>query len=146
LSDLRELQGRYPNTELLVSLEEHLKWIQPCCYHLNGSIRGKLAIFEEDHQQLLEYYRVMKAAVKDRISGFVLPGGSDPVGQLNQCSSLAKKAIRLMVQLHNDEGIEVPEILPKFANLLCNYFFVATLVINKVTGFEETPFVSKSYV
>ncbi|PCE64021.1 ATP:cob(I)alamin adenosyltransferase [Sediminicola luteus] len=145
LSDLRKLQGQYPNTELLEGLEEHLNWIQPCCYHLNGSLRGKLALTEADHGKLLGYYREMKIVVKDRISGFVLPGGPAPVGQLNQCSSLAKKAIRLMVRLHNDEGLEVPEILPKFANLLCNYFFVATLVINKVTGFEETPFISKSY-
>ena len=50
-----------------------------------------------------------------------------------------------MVIIHNTENKEVAEILPKFANLLCNYFFTATILINKVTGFKETPFISKSY-
>lgn len=50
-----------------------------------------------------------------------------------------------MVKIHNEEQKEVPEILPKFANVLCNYFFTATILINKVTGFKETPFKSKSY-
>jgi len=135
----------YPKNEELKVLEKELNWLLPLCYHLNGSIRGKLAISENDHQQLLEYYRNMKLIVKDDISGFVLPGGKSPVGILNQCSSLSKKAIRLMVVIHNNEKKEVADILPKFANLLCNYFFTATVLINKVTGFKETPFISKSY-
>ena len=58
---------------------------------------------------------------------------------------MSKQAIRLMVLIHNKEQKEVPEILPKFANVLCNYFFAATILINQITGFKETHFVSKSY-
>ncbi|AUC84033.1 cobalamin adenosyltransferase [Polaribacter sp. ALD11] len=145
IDELRELRLEYPNSKELKKLEEELNWLLPLCYHLNGSIRGKLAISEEDHLQLLNYYRAMKKEVDNLIHGFVLPGGRSPVGVLNQCSSLSKKAIRLMVIIHNKENKEVANILPKFANLLCNYFFTATILINKVTGFVETPFVSKSY-
>ena len=50
-----------------------------------------------------------------------------------------------MVRIYNEEEKDVPEILPKFSNVLCNYFFVATILINKVTGRKEIPFKSKSY-
>ena len=145
IDDLRVLRLEYPENDKLISLEQQLHWLLPLCYHLNGSIRGKLAITNDNHDKLLDHYRQMKDDVKDVISGFVLPGGKSPNGILNQCSSLSKKAIRLMVQIHNIEQKEVNDILPKFANLLCNYFFTATILINKVTGFKETIFVSKSY-
>ena len=145
IDELSVLKLEYPNNEELNRLEKELNWLLPLCYHLNGSIRGKLAITENDHQQLLDYYRKMKLLVEDSISGFVLPGGKSPVGILNQCSSISKKAIRLMVIIHNNENKEVADILPKFANLLCNYFFTATILINKITGFKEIPFITKSY-
>ena len=145
IDELKQLRVDYPKTVPLEKLENELLWIQPLCYHLNGSIRGKLAITNEDYLQLLESYRNLKEEVKDRISGFVLPRGVSPVGILNRCSSQSKKSIRLMVKIQNTGINEVPEILPKFANVLCNYFFTATVLINKVTGHEEIPFVSKSY-
>lgn len=40
-------------------------------------------------------------------------------------------------------GIKVPPILPRMCNLMCNFFFVLTLVVNR--GFSETYFASKSY-
>ncbi len=58
---------------------------------------------------------------------------------------MSKQVIRLMVKIHNEEHKEVPDILPKFTNLLCNYFFATTILINQITGFKETPFKSKSY-
>ena len=122
IDDLSVLKIDYPNNKELIKLEEELNWLLPLCYHLNGSIRGKLAITNNDHQQLLNYYRDMKKIVESFISGFVLPGGKSPVGILNQCSSISKRSIRLMVIIHNNEKIEVADILPKFANLLCNYF------------------------
>ena len=145
INDLSILRKQYPKNNQLKKLEEELRWILPLCFHLNGSIRGKLAITEENHQQLLENYRNLKEITKKSISGFVLPGGESPVGILNKCSSMCKKAIRLMVKIHNKEQKEVADILPKFANLLCNYFFTSTVLINQVTGFKETPFISKSY-
>ena len=145
INDLGVLRRQYSESIELQTLENELIWLLPLCYHLNGSIRGKLAITEEDHEQLLENYRNFKNITEKSISGFVLPGGVSPVGVLNKCSSMSKQAIRLMVLIHNKEQKEVADILPKFANLLCNYFFTATVLINQVTGFKETPFISKSY-
>lgn len=145
INDLQLLIKNYPDNKNLKNLELQLNWILPMCYHLNGSIRGNLAISNEDNLQLLNYYQQIKEITKDSINGFVLPGGISPVGILNKCSSMSKQAIRLMVLIHNKEQKEVADILPKFANVLCNYFFTATILINQITGFKETPFESKSY-
>ena len=45
----------------------------------------------------------------------------------------------------DQEGIEVPLILPRLCNMMVNFFFVLTLVINQRRGVEEVPFLSKSY-
>lgn len=119
INDLNILKLDYPNDNDLQSLETELIWLLPLCYHLNGSIRGKLAITEEDHMQLLKNYRRINSITKKSISGFVLPCGVSPIGILNKCSSTSKKVIRLMVRIHNEEHKEVPDILPKFTNLHC---------------------------
>ena len=121
-----------------------LDLLQPLIYHLNGSIRGRLAIEEDDIQWLLERYHAYQNEVKGEIDGFVLPRGPVPTPQLHLARSAAKKAIRLMVRI-DQEGIEVPDILHRFCNLLCNFFFVLVLCLNHRAGFIEQPFISKSY-
>ena len=85
------------------------------------------------------------ALTKRRRRGFVLPRGPVPVPQLNRASSHAKRVLRLLLGLQVEEGIAVPEPLFRFGNLLCNYFFVLTLVVNKAHGVKEIPFISRSY-
>lgn len=118
--------------------------LQPLAFHVNGSIRGRLAVDESDIQWLqarLDHYR---AQIKGRINGFVLPRGAAPVPQLHQARSATKKAIRLMVRVEQ-EGKTVPMVLPRLCNMMCNFFFTLTMVINQRRGFVETPFISKSY-
>ena len=67
------------------------------------------------------------------------------VCQLHQARSAAKKAIRCMVRVEEEGRNEVPELLPRMCNTLCNLFFLMTLAVNQRRGFEETPFISKSY-
>ena len=121
-----------------------LEQLQPLAFHINGSIRGMLAVSEEDLvwvKARLAYYREQAGA---RVHAFVLPRGDAPVPQLHQCRSAAKKAIRCMVRVEED-GREVPGILPRACNLLCNLFFVMTQAINQRRGVEEVPFESRSY-
>ena len=128
----------------LEDVKDDLEHLQPLMFHLNGSIRGRLAVTEDDLRWLHGRYDFYQTAVADRINGFVLPQGSMPVPYFNMARSAAKKAIRYMVRV-DQEGIEVPDILHRYCNLLCNLFFVLTLYINQHAGFEETPFISKSY-
>lgn len=125
-------------------LRDDLERLQPLAFHVNGSVRGRLAVEEADLDWLkgrLSHYR---EEVAERLSGFVLPRGLPPVPQLHQARSAAKKAIRALVRV-DQEGIEVPLILPRLCNLMCNVFFVLTLVVNQRRGVAETYFASKSY-
>ena len=82
--------------KFLDSLRPELEQLQPMLYHLNGSVRGRCAVSEEDHQWLLGCYRAHKEATADRLNGFVLPRGPVPVPQLNRASSDAKRVLRLL--------------------------------------------------
>ncbi|MGZ0654476.1 ATP--cob(I)alamin adenosyltransferase [Coraliomargarita sp. W4R53] len=131
--------------EGLPELTAELAKLQPMIYHLNGSIRGKCAVSEDDLTWLRERYAAHRDSVADCLSGFVLPRGSSPVPELNAASSSAKIAIRLMVRLHETENVEIPDVLHRFCNVLCNYYFTLTLVINRSRGEKEIPFESGSY-
>ncbi len=125
-------------------LRADLEQLQPLAFHVNGSIRGRLAVEEADVvwlQGRLSHYQM---EVSTRLQGFVLPRGSAPVPQLHHARSCAKKVIRAMVRV-DQEGIDVPPILPRLCNMMVNVFFVMTLVINQRRGISEVQFVSKSY-
>jgi cob(I)alamin adenosyltransferase len=125
-------------------LQADLDRVQSLAFHINGSIRGTLAVAEDDLvwlKQRLQHYRAQGGAAAH---AFVLPRGNAPVPQLHQCRSAAKKAVRCMVRVEQ-EGREVPAILPRACNLLCNLFFAMTLAVNQRRGVEEVPFESRSY-
>ncbi|WP_390623753.1 cobalamin adenosyltransferase [Vibrio gallicus] len=128
------------NSEIKASLES----LQPKVFHLNGSIRGKNGIFEQDIQDLTHEYHHFRAIVEDDAKRFVLPRGTGPVITLHQCRSLSKKVVRQLV-LVEKFGKKVPETLPRFANLLVNYFFALTRVLNQEMGIEEPEYNSINY-
>lgn len=127
------------------NLHSELDKLQPLIYHLNGSIRGKMAITENDLKWLKSIYSKHCKYTKDSFSSFILPRGKQPILLLNIASSLSKKIIRIMVRMQNEENIDIDNKLSIFTNLLCNYFFILTLVINKLRGIPEIEFVSNSY-
>ena len=121
-----------------------LELLQPMAFHLNGSIRGAKAIDESDLRWLNEQLSHYRDEIEGLVQGFVLPRGLAPVPQLHLARSAAKKAIRLMVRL-GQEGQAIHPELPRLCNLMCNFFFVLTLVINHRRGLIEVPFETKSY-
>lgn len=130
--------------EDMADIAADLDRLQPLAFHVNGSVRGRLAVEEADIDWLtvrLHHYRDEITAPANR---FVLPRGRTPVPQLHLARSAAKKAIRALVRVEQ-EGREVPMILPRMCNLMCNFFFTLTLVINQRRGEVETVFTSKSY-
>ncbi|KEQ19494.1 adenosyltransferase [Endozoicomonas numazuensis] len=135
-----ELEG----DERFQDIYDFLSLLQPKIFNLNASIRGKQAIFEKDIEWLAGYFDRYQEEIAGRIKGFVLPRGPRPVQLLHSCRSQAKKAIRAMVAV-DAKGIEVPDELHRFANMLCNLFFRLTVVINGRLGIKEPEYVSKSY-
>lgn len=130
--------------EELEDVRADLDHIQPLAFHVNGSVRGKLAIQEQDVQWVLERIQHYRQELGPQEHAFVLPRGTAPVAQLHQARSGAKKAIRAMVRVEQ-EGRVIPNVLPRLCNALCNLFFLMTLCINQRRGVCEVAFVSKSY-
>ena len=130
-------------TESYSEVYADLMHLVKMAYHLNGSVRGRLAITEEDLQWLSEIYDSYLAEVRDRTEGFVLPQGCQAAAVLHTCRSEAKKSVRALHKVSLEK--DVPEILFDYANLLANVLFVMAVYMNKKQQIEEIPFVSKSY-
>lgn len=128
----------------LPDLAADLETVQPLAFHLNGSLRGRLAVHEDDLAWLQGRLTAYRVELGDDLPLFVLPRGSVPVPQLHLARSACKKAIRCLVRVEQ-EGREIPDVLPRLLNLMCNFFFVCTLVVNQRRGLREVTFVSKSY-
>lgn len=131
--------------EEFADIATELERLQPMIYHLNGSIRGRCALTELDLAWLRDCYCQHRDSCGEAICGFVLPRGQSPVPQLNRASSDSKKVIRLIVRLNQEEALPIPDVLHRFCNVLCNYFFTLTIVINQRRGLKEIPFKSQSY-
>lgn len=137
---ITELEGDERFSDIYRFLDE----LQPKIFNLNGSIRGRQAIFEEQIQWLAGYFDQYQAEIEGRLKGFVLPRGGRPVQLLHSCRSQSKKTVRALVAV-DAEGIEVPDELHRFANMLCNLFFRLTVVINGRLRVVEPAYLSKSY-
>ena len=128
----------------MADIAADLDRLQPLAFHLNGSLRGRLAVEEADVDWLRARLEQYRDEVRDGHAGFILPRGEMPVPYLYQGTSAAKRAVRLMVRIEQ-EGREIPDVLPRLCNLMGNFFFVLARVINRRRGVAEIPFVSKSY-
>eukprot|EP01032_Pedospumella_encystans_P016551 gene16551-18881_t len=54
-------------------LAADLDWLQPLVFHLNGSVRGKMAVTEADIDQLKACLQRYRVEVAGAVKGFVLP-------------------------------------------------------------------------
>lgn len=122
---------------------DDLRRIQPMVYHCNGSVRGKLAVTEEDLDWLSSRYDFYVSEVGDLMKGFVLPQGCEAAVRLHIARSEAKKAYRALHFVSQER--EVPDLLFDYLGLLANVLFAMAVYVNKVKGIHEIPFESKSY-
>lgn len=130
--------------EEFADIRADLEQLQPLIYNLNGSVRGKHGIFEEDIEWLKARYTYYQQASEGRVTGFVLPRGPAPVPQLHLCRCTGKKIVRMLVRLEQ-EGRKFDETLPRFANVLANFFFVLAVAIKHRQGVTEVPYISINY-
>ena len=122
---------------------DDLRVIQPLCYHANGSVRGGLAITEDDLQWLSNRYDYYVQQTGDMTKKFVLPQGNGAASALHIARSDAKKSYRALHKVSEER--EVPEILFNFLGLLANVCFVLAVYENQINENQEIPFESKSY-
>lgn len=99
--------------------------ILPMAYHVNGSVRGKLAVTDEDLAWLSNRYDFYVEHVREEIQNFVLPQGTEAAAALHLCRSEAKKSYRVLHKVSEER--EVPAILFDYLGLLANVFFLSWL-------------------
>ncbi len=140
VGDSISVLNKYANLEEISLV---LQKIQPLTYHVNGSVRGRLAIDEEDLTWLDSVYDDFVIRGGEVLKQFVLPQGHEAATSLHICRSEAKKSYRALHKVSEER--EVPEILFQFLGLLANVFFVLSVEVNKLCNINEIPFISKSY-
>ncbi|MGL4450271.1 MAG: hypothetical protein ACRCTZ_03640 [Sarcina sp.] len=125
-------------------LYDETYWLMEMSLHLNGSVRGKLAVTKDDIKKGLSIMDKYKKLNKERLNGFVLPTGCRLACEYHIARGEAKKVCRNLYLMKN-KGIKFDDILIDFANLMTNLLFVMAIEINRLEGMSEIPFISKSY-
>lgn len=123
-------------------ISDCLEWLTEMSLHINGSLRGNLAVEAEDLDKLYEMYYFYKDKIN--VGGFTLPTGSYLSCQINIVRYKAKEVVRLLNKIDKVQS-KVPEILFSFTNLLANFLYVLSCYINILDKCENKTFTSKSY-
>ncbi len=113
-------------------------------YHANGSMRGRMAISDDDYQRMVRVHDSLQQEI-GAYKNFVLPTGSLGAAHLHVLRSRAKAMVRLLHKIDQEDGREKILRLHNFFNLLSNIFFLMALIENRNEGVAERTFVSKSY-
>lgn len=119
--------------------------VQPNVYHLNGSVRGKIAIDEQSLSELYDDYNCLRDKLDGGFKGFVLPGGHPISAELHLCRTQAKKVVRALVAIEHSGKKSPAPILFRYANLLANVMYALASYSNHIRQVTETEFVSRSY-
>jgi len=125
------------------SFQEELLKITTLIYHLNGSIRGKVGVNQNDLDFLNARYSDYEEST-GALKKFVIPQGTPLATTLHIARSMAKEVVRMMYKV-KQEGRHVDPLLFDLANALSDYLFVASLHANKLANMNEIPFESRSY-
>jgi len=125
-------------------LTEDLSKINEIMYHINPSLRTRVAVTEEELSWLAKKVTDIQEEVNDVFNKFVLPQGCTQASYCHVIRSKCKSLVRLLSR-HKEQGNSVDDILFDFVNLYSGYFFVLALKLNKDQGLEETEFTSRVY-
>lgn len=120
---------------------DDVHWLCTQVYHANGSIRGKLAITQEELKQIESMYD--RYAKEYPCTMFVLPRGSKLACKFHEARCLAKRVVRIAEKINLEQ--EVAYELLEFLNILANLLFMMALAANVKAGIKEEEFISKSY-
>ncbi|MGN7476258.1 hypothetical protein ACTHOQ_00270 [Solibacillus silvestris] len=126
------------------SVKEDLMKMQELVYHANGSVRGMLAITEQDIEWLSGRYDHYCGLVGEKTKHFVIPQGCLGAIHLHQVRNDAKLVYRALHHCNKEEP--VPQLIFKFTGILSNIAAVLALYVNELNGVEEIPFHTKSYI
>lgn len=131
--------GNYPE------MKKELTWLCEMAYHVNGSIRGKLAVTDEDITKAIGIHDKYQEMVREETKMFSLPLGTELSGILNLCRSKSKNSTRWAYKVAKFEDVKVDKLVADLLNTMADIFFVMSVYVNKMENQETIEFVSKSY-
>ena len=126
------------------SLHAETEWLMDKVLHLNGSVRGMVAITPADTKWLLQDYRRLKEQNLMRLDGFVYPTGHVIACHYHVARGMAKRVTRNLHLIRHSVPQSLDELID-FSELMTNYLFVCALEINRLNHIDEVRFHSKSY-
>lgn len=108
--------------------------VQPNVYHLNGSVRGKLAIGEKELQELYQDYNLLRDKLDGGFKGFVLPGGDAVAAELHLCRTQAKKIVRALVASNIQENVHQTQcyfVTPTCLPMSCTHLLLIPIASDR---------------
>ena len=103
-----------------------------------------LSVSEEDLNKGLDMLHTLKEKNKERLNRFVYPTGHEVSSWYHIARCQAKQVVRNLYLLEQD-GLDVPQLVIDFANLIANLLFAFSVEVNAVFEVDEVEFISKSY-
>ena len=129
-------------------LARDLSTINELMYHINPSLRTRVAVTNEELQWLYGKTESLQKAVeglpKAGSSAFFLPRGCTQAAMSHVIRVKCKALVRLLSR-YEQQGNNVDKILFDFANLYSGYFFSLALWFNKIHDEKEYSFKSRVY-
>jgi len=130
-------------------LADDLCKINELMYHINPSLRTKLAVSEEELEWLLQKIAVLQKCVagappKSGSLTFYIPQGCTQAAYSHVIRCKCKALVRLLSR-HSQQGNAASDLIFDFCNLYSGYFYFLALWFNKVHGEEERFFNSRVY-
>ncbi|MBB6459457.1 hypothetical protein [Flammeovirga kamogawensis] len=124
---------------------KELTWLCEMAYHVNGSIRGKLAVTDNDITKAIAIHDKYQELVREETKMFSLPIGCELAGILNLCRSKSKNSTRWAYKIQKFEDVKVDKLVTDLLNTFADIFFVMSVYANKMEDIPTIEFVSKSY-
>ena len=130
-------------------LEEDLCKINELMYHINPSLRTRVAVTSEELKWLEAKTSDLQKATEDVVSkksdtAFFIPQGCTQAAYSHIIRNRCKALVRLLSR-YQQQGNTVDEILFDFINLYSGYFHFLALWFNKNNGVNERHFISRVY-
>jgi ATP:cob(I)alamin adenosyltransferase len=123
-------------------------------YHINPSLRTRLALSVEELEWLAEKVNEMQAEIRksfdqaapysEKKPRFVVPQGCTAASYSHIIRNKCKSLVRLLYR-HKEQGNSVEDMLFDFINLYSGYFYTLALKLNQDAGVVETEFKSRVY-
>ena len=131
------------------NLADDLSRINALMYHINPSLRTKIAVTGEELEWLHEKTIKLQEAVKGGLPRgggltFLIPQGCTQAAYSHVIRCKCKILVRLLSR-YRQQGNHVEEILFDFANVYARYFYSLALWLNKTHAVEERQFKSRVY-